>query len=72
MSLYISSAVVILESKFQASKSASSLISLVVPLDVSVSMSSFRAVEYIYKHPLVRRSFRDNHILSITFKYSES
>lgn len=71
MSLYISSVVVVLEPKFCASKSTPSLTSLVISLDVSVGMTSFRAIEFVYKSPLVRSHLRDNHILSLIFKYSK-
>ena len=71
MALYISSVSIVFEPKFKALESELSLATLTIALDVSVGMTMSHAIEFIHKHPLVRRYLKDSCILSLTFKYSE-
>lgn len=72
MARYISSVAVTLSLKtVKIVKDVSPMKSFVINLDVASGPTLPRAVNFVYKHPLVKRLLSDHFVVNFTFNYSE-
>lgn len=69
MPTYISSVTIVMTSKISSVSTRDFCES--IQIDPQLGSSHLHVVEYLKKHPLLKKYYKDYNILSLTFKYSE-